>query len=96
MARYYPLAVAALMANYGLVYAIPRPPFPDICPNGVATLNVQPIRLVMETPVVVSLFAPQNTDITIDNKHMVYVTNAPTLVNTVLTKTSYGSTTKLR
>lgn len=96
MALYRLLAVAALAANYGSVYADPMPAIPDEYPKRVVTLNVQPIKLVLETPVLVSFFAPRNTDIVIDNKHTVCVTNAPTCVNTVVTKTSYARTTKSR
>ncbi|POR31357.1 Uncharacterized protein TPAR_08434 [Tolypocladium paradoxum] len=86
MARHRLLAAAALASTYGSVYANPMPQaaFPAVCPNGIATLDVQPIKLVTVTPVLVSFFAPQNTDIVIDDNHTIRVTNGPIGVNTVL------------
>ena len=96
MTRYCFLAVAALVANCGCVCATSKPALLNPLPRAVVTLNLQPISLIYETPVLVSLFALQNTEIVLGNHLTVKVTNAPTSVNTVVTKTCYGCTTESR
>lgn len=89
----YPLWAAALLAWH---YGTPTAAYPDYCPNGIATLDIQPIKILTKTPVLVSTHVEHNTNLVIDDGHTVYVTKAPTNVITVITITNTGSTTTSR
>lgn len=83
----YPAWVAALLTwhSAGVVAKpMPAPAYPDICPNGIETVQIQPVVTVAVTPVFVSSCFRENTDITLAPGHVVHVTNAPGQVSTVV------------
>lgn len=93
---FYPLWMAAALAlQHGTAYAKPMM-YPDYCPNGVATLIIQPIEVVTKIQVLVSKHCPYNGDLVIDDAHTVHCTSAPTDIDTVITVTETGSTTLSR
>lgn len=90
---FYSIWAAAVLAWH---YGTPTLAYPDYCPNGVATLDIQPIKILTKTPVFVSTYVEHNTDLVIDKGHTVHVTKAPTNVVTVITITNTVSTTTSR
>ncbi|KAI1042535.1 hypothetical protein LB505_010906 [Fusarium chuoi] len=48
-------------------------------------INLQPIEYQFQQPILIDSYFPANTDIVLDDGHVVHVTNAPTSLSTVLT-----------
>lgn len=59
-------------------------------------INLQPIEYQFQQPVLIDSYFSANTDIVLDDGHVVHVTNAPTSLSTVLTDVSTSSTTLTR
>lgn len=59
-------------------------------------INLQPIEYQFQQPILIDSYFPANTDIVLDNGHVVHVTNAPTSLSTVLTDVSTSLTTLTR
>ncbi|KAI1035108.1 hypothetical protein LB503_011670 [Fusarium chuoi] len=53
-------------------------------------INLQPIEYQFQQPILIDSYFPANTDIVLDNGHVVHVTNAPTSLSTVLTDLDYA------
>lgn len=87
----YPLVVSALLAlNYGLADAKPMPD--GAAKKGLATLNLQPVKIVAEVPVSLTTHCPQPTDLIICDGHTIHITR-PGWVQTETTIThTYTST----
>lgn len=97
MVAFAHLAAAALAANQTSNYhrraqVDPRLVFPDICPAGVATYDVQPVVVQVKKPILISKYIASNTVLDLGGGHTLKVDNAPTTVSTVLTETYYETT----
>ncbi|KAF5535783.1 hypothetical protein FNAPI_11964 [Fusarium napiforme] len=56
-------------------------------------INLQPIEYQFQQPILIDSYFPANTDIVLDDGHVVHVTDAPTSLSTVLTDVSTSLTT---
>lgn len=99
MVAFPPLATAALAsqrfnltANYRRGQVDPRLVFPEVCPAGVATYDVQPVVVEVKKPILISQYIPSNTVLDLGGGHTLNVDNAPTTISTVITETYYETT----
>ncbi|KAK1966417.1 hypothetical protein LY78DRAFT_53048 [Colletotrichum sublineola] len=78
------LSVLAAAGQPWLAAALPQFPDAPVCPAGITSVEVQPVKLIVRQPIYISAYLPVNTVLVLDEGLTLTITNAPmTLVTQV-------------